>query len=120
MEYGRLKPIEGVNGYVPTAFTKKSIKQMLEEEAQALAEEGKGAQAEAAKALSETAVSPAPRSPVHPDKTQAPSALANTFLQQPPNMRDTTPVSVDVISRLHEREKNAAKPRSFLRRLIGG
>ncbi|MGH1368047.1 MAG: hypothetical protein ACRBCL_05475 [Maritimibacter sp.] len=120
MEYGRIKPLEGTNGYVPTAFTKKSIKEMLEEEARALAEAGEAEKAAQAQALSAQTAQPEKVSQGDLDEPDAPKALEASWLQQPPHMRAAAPQNVDVIARLKEREETTAKPRSFFRRLIGG
>ena len=83
MEYGRLQPLKGASAAEPTAFTKKTIKELL-------AEEG----VDASEAQLSRAPDAQPRRPV-PDAVQAEQGAGTA-------------------------EQPADKPKSLLRRLIGG
>jgi len=120
-----LQPLEGVSGRELTAFTQKTIKEILEEEAKALAKSERKEEAEAAKALAEAieAKEPAPvqtPEPVHP--STPPNAAP--LLRQPPQFdRDMAepesrfPTDPEPIA---AEPAKPAKPKGFLRRLIGG
>lgn len=69
MEYGRREPIKGASGREPTAFTMKSIKELLADE------------------LPNSAEAPTLRTP-----------LPKTQLQQPPHMRGRLPVAAQKTS----------------------
>lgn len=100
MEYGRLEPIRGVSAQEPTAFTKKTIKELLAEEAAAL--EAQAAEAEAAKEKAadelaqkareariradEAAARPAPEAQM-PPAPEPEAKSAGPGVQQPPHMR---------------------------------
>ncbi len=109
MEYGKIEPIQGKNGYEKTALTMKTISELLAEEGTSMEEVIK-----AAPPAKETIV---PRRPL---------------LQQPPHMQvRTTPVSHQVPPKAAslppiapavlqgEAAVQDEKPRSFLSRLIG-
>ncbi len=122
MEYGRREPIKGESGREPTAFTMKSIKELLAEQTTGPAE------------------APTLRTP-----------LPKTTLQQPPHMRGRAPMpapvtkpalrasvapkveaemtappmplpkeALEALRPQSELAEPVEKPRSFLGRLIGG
>lgn len=115
-EYLRLQPLKGVSGQEATAFTKKTIKQLLIEEA---AE----AETEAEKALAERAFAEQDQAE---DQAAAivvatPAPKPQSALQQPPHMRSAMPEPIVATSEpaaAPVAESPVEKPRSFLKRLI--
>ncbi|WP_421702678.1 hypothetical protein [Aliiroseovarius sp.] len=130
MEYGRLQPIKGVSGRESTAFTKRTIKELLEEEAAAMVagEDPTVAPTDLPEEPSSEPVRPTAPPAADPEKTQSPSALASSWLRQPPHLQDTGQDSSsdrpkDYAPKADAVQPEAApseKPKSFLRRLIGG
>ena len=109
MEYGRIEPIKGENGYEKTALTMKTIAELLAEE---------GTTADEIEAMKQE---PMTRTPT-PQRT----------LQQPPHMQsraeepqepefsaDSLP-PLTPVGAVEPQEKVIPKSRSFLSRLIGG
>ena len=109
MEYGRIKPISGENGYEKTALTMKSIAELLAEEGTNM-DELKSSARETVQAAQAEPTVPSVRSP----------------LQQPVHTRGTVenPTMNKAGSLPHIAPADAPhapeKPRSFLRRLFGG
>lgn len=129
MEYGRLEPIKGVSAQEPTAFTKKTIKELLAEEAAAL--EAKAAEAEAQKTKAatelaekakaarvradEAAARPAPEAQMPP---QPEPETAGPRVQQPPHMRAAfDPLPPQEVTKIQELP--GGKARSLLGRIFG-
>ncbi len=105
MEYGRIKPIEGENGYEKTSLTMKSIAQLLAEEGTDLEElkRSSGGQGPTPRSADQQRVqeqtSPAPQPPVSKSDQFPPLCAAD---------------GADAA------QSSAKKPRSFLKRLFGG
>jgi len=107
--YLQLQPLKGVSGQEATAFTKKTIKQLLAEEAEAM-------KAEATAGSVKTAL-PAETSPVRPALIK-PTPMPKSVLQQPPQMHTAMPKPATAPLASAPAEAPKAKPRSFLKRLI--
>lgn len=90
MEYGRLEPLKGNSASEPTAFTKKTIKELLAEE---------GVDASEAQLTREPVPAPA--------------------MQQPPHMQDADAVKAAFQPLAEPETMVAEKPRSLLGRLLG-
>ncbi len=103
MEYGRLQTIKGVNGREPTAFTKKTIKELLAEE---------GAEAADAELMQSAAPKPAPQPKPQKAAPQPRAEAPKPAAPEPARERfeELAPQAS---------EKPAAKSRSLLGRLIG-
>ncbi|MFK7834926.1 MAG: hypothetical protein AB8B60_01785 [Sulfitobacter sp.] len=111
VEYGRIKPIAGKNGYEKTALTMKTIAELLADE---------GEDIDALTKRADQAETPA-----------APAAPARPQLQQPPHMQQSAPARpvaspkremlppLTSAQAAPEKPEPAAKSPSFLKRLIG-
>ncbi|WP_281992286.1 hypothetical protein [Sulfitobacter geojensis] len=112
MEYGRIKPISGENGYEKTALTMKSIAELLAEEGTNMDE------------LKSSAREPAQGAQTEPTEPTVPSVRSP--LQQPVHARGTvqnpTTNKAGSLPLIAPADAPHApeKPRSFLRRLFGG
>ena len=149
MEYGRLQPIKGESAQEPTAFTKKTIKELLAEEAEAMEKAGIAhppSQAasqsgdEPAGALLAAPHNAAPLAAATPAALQDPvhpsAPAARPALQQPPHMRAVAPEPTPEPEAAPEvapepapavqaaapqpAEAPAPKSRSLFKRIIGG
>ncbi|WP_299192579.1 hypothetical protein [uncultured Litoreibacter sp.] len=103
MEYERLKPLKGVSAAEPTAFTKKTIKELLAEE---------GAEGSEAELMRSAA----------PQANPQPAPMPEPAIQRPAHAAPAAaqPAPADVAADALLGDATAKKPRSFLRRLIGG
>ena len=119
MEYGKLKPLEGVNGYEPTAFTKKTIKELIEEEMRALAE-AEAAVPEVAEAA--PAAAPQPKRPLSAtiETAQEPRALDGSWLNQkrPTRLDELAAAEAGVTEDAPDRADEPVEKRGLLRRLM--
>lgn len=121
MSYDKLKPLEGVSGYEPTAFTKKTIKELIEEEQRAMAmAEADTSAAEPAEPTPAPAPKPARPLSASLEKTQPPTALSGTYLRQPPQMRGAMPPRADYVDAVHESAAAQPQKRGFFARLLRG
>ncbi|TDT72954.1 hypothetical protein BDE40_3132 [Litoreibacter halocynthiae] len=112
MEHGRLQPMKGASGREKTAFTMKTIKELLEEEAlkktqtpMPLPTAPEVQKPEAAAPSASEPYAEAATPAVEPKKPAAQKAAALPPISPAPAARAT--------------EQPAEKPRSFLGRLIG-
>ena len=120
MEYGRLEPIKGVNGQEPTAFTKKTIKELLAEEAEAAEARAQDGQAEVAHPPAADEITQVAQDIL--EVPVAPERVEPAGLQQPPHMRDDRfePLVEEEEYDVRVVEKPVQRRPSLLRRLIGG
>ncbi|MCX7560097.1 hypothetical protein OS190_11005 [Sulfitobacter sp. F26204] len=115
MEYGRIEPIKGENGYEKTALTMKTIAELLAEE---------GTNADEIEAMKQ---SPMTRTPTpQPHLQQPPHMQSRAQMPEEADMPEkimpkaaTLPPITPVVE-TQEATKAPTKPRSFLKRLIGG
>jgi hypothetical protein len=106
MEYGRIKPLSGENGYEKTALTLKSIAELLADEGTNMDELKRGAQG----AAPTVPTGPTVRTPLQ-QPAHVQTAAKQPTVRKAGNLPQITPADAP---------RTPAKPRSFLSRLFGG